>query len=181
MTFNATHIITIHHTSGDKATEHVPVMESEGSLYTREEWASEVAADWTLSDNGDVLFQGGVPAVREYRCERVDQRWYRICNSQSGHNFGIFAGVSEEDSLAAMREQAGAAPDADDLDVEAHELVGAVVLDALRADELTDAGLEACHYTTPIEEGRESIDRWTAEEIAESDPGLLYVRPATQG
>lgn len=45
----------------------IPVRKDEDSLYTREEWDNAVGADWTLTESGDVLFQGRVPVCESYQ------------------------------------------------------------------------------------------------------------------
>jgi hypothetical protein len=58
--FKATHEIT-----DSRGTRAIPVIESEGALYTRQEWDRETAADWEIVD-GELRFQGGVPVCDEY-------------------------------------------------------------------------------------------------------------------
>ena len=74
MKFKATHVLTITRFNGLKSTEFIPVMRDGGSLYTEEEWDAIDAADWTLEENDEILFQGRVPICLAYSLNSITKK-----------------------------------------------------------------------------------------------------------
>ena len=69
MEFKATHVITVRWNNG--ITEYIPVMRDGDCLYTEDEWNAADAADWTVDEDGNILFQGQVPVCLEYCCKAL--------------------------------------------------------------------------------------------------------------
>ena len=63
MTWKKTHIIRLE-TQGNR--QEIDVMLDDGRLYTEEEWAAGVPADWEITGEGVILFQGQRPQVNRF-------------------------------------------------------------------------------------------------------------------
>jgi len=69
--WQATHRITWTPTGGEP--EVIDVMESDGSLYTREEWEAAEAADWSIGEDRRIYFrEGAAPGNGSVEIRRVE-------------------------------------------------------------------------------------------------------------